>query len=272
MNSCNNRNTEPMLAGLERLGLSQYEAKCYLTLVGQGAANGYAVAKHAGIPTSKVYAALESLKVKGFVQSNNLDKPRYCPVDPDHVIERVRVQMEENLNMLSTNLRELFTVDTAFSAIALTNNQEILRHLRQLVTNTTGKLLMTAWPQELALVETDLHDLASLAKVFILCYGKYTIKGAKIFSHRRADLVMKENPGRMLLAVADGREALAAFYGAGNIAQGIWWRSTNIAAIIADHILHDVSLNQVIQALPDELQTNMEKKLVHLRRKLYFHE
>jgi len=178
--------------------------------------------------------------------------------------------MEDNLTMLGANLRELFTADTAFSATALTSAQEIFSHLRQLVQGTDRKLLMTAWPEELALIEAEVRSISSKAEVFILCYGNYKIKGAKMLYHRRADLVLNQSPGRMLLAVADGNQALAASYGTGNIAQGTCWRSANIAAIIADHILHDISLNQVMQTLPDKSQVATEKKLACLRKKLYF--
>jgi sugar-specific transcriptional regulator TrmB len=52
---------EPVVARLQALGFSNYEARVYLGLLRHGPQNGNEVSKSAGLPSSKVYSTLERL-------------------------------------------------------------------------------------------------------------------------------------------------------------------------------------------------------------------
>ncbi len=63
-----------MIEQLRRVGLSEYEAKAYLTLLRLGIRGGQSVAKVSGVPPTRVYDALHSLVHKGLVTKIQ-DKP-----------------------------------------------------------------------------------------------------------------------------------------------------------------------------------------------------
>ena len=71
---------------IEKLGLSPYESKCYLTLVKYGNLSGKEIAKHSSVPPTSVYRNLEALQRKGFVQIIQKEPLMYQIVDPDIAI------------------------------------------------------------------------------------------------------------------------------------------------------------------------------------------
>ena len=52
---------------LNKIGLTDAEAKVYLTLLQNGSLSGYEAGKLAGVTRSKIYNILESLITKGFI-------------------------------------------------------------------------------------------------------------------------------------------------------------------------------------------------------------
>ena len=49
------------IAHLAEIGLSEYEAKVYLSLLRESPSTAYEIARLSGVPTSKVYAVLGKL-------------------------------------------------------------------------------------------------------------------------------------------------------------------------------------------------------------------
>jgi Cd2+/Zn2+-exporting ATPase len=74
---------------LMALGLTEYESKVYLALLGEHPATGYQIGKAAGIPRSMVYEALGRLEARGAVLKTIEEKAAlYRPVSPDSLLDR----------------------------------------------------------------------------------------------------------------------------------------------------------------------------------------
>lgn len=74
---------------LNKLGLTDSEAKVYLALLRNGSASGYEASKISAVPRSKIYNILESLTIKGYIiyaeeENNN----RYAAVPIDEIEKR----------------------------------------------------------------------------------------------------------------------------------------------------------------------------------------
>ncbi|BDZ47720.1 TrmB family transcriptional regulator [Naasia aerilata] len=59
---------QQLFDALIQLGFSQYEAKCYVGLIGTEGLTGYGVAKVTGVPQPKVYETLRRLERRGVAQ------------------------------------------------------------------------------------------------------------------------------------------------------------------------------------------------------------
>ena len=88
-----------MIIKLKKLGLSPYEAKCYVTLVKYSSLSGKDIAKKSGVPPTSVYRNLESLQEKGFVSLLQKEPLIYQAVNPEiaitHYVNLKKVVLEE---------------------------------------------------------------------------------------------------------------------------------------------------------------------------------
>jgi len=69
------------------IGLSKYEARCYLTLVTEGALQGMQVAARSGVPATSVYRVLESLRDKGLIKLVRKNPLTYQAPSPEVVLQ-----------------------------------------------------------------------------------------------------------------------------------------------------------------------------------------
>jgi len=60
-----------IIENMKKLGFSEYESRVYLSLLTHYPVNGYTLSKNSGIPRSRIYEVLESLKAKQVVFEKN---------------------------------------------------------------------------------------------------------------------------------------------------------------------------------------------------------
>lgn len=98
---------EGIVDGLRKLGLTQYEAKAYATLVGMGEATAREVNEISGVPRTRIYDILHDLGKKGFVESSEGSPTYYRAVEPDQVMERLRNELVESIDRSASELKGL---------------------------------------------------------------------------------------------------------------------------------------------------------------------
>ena len=124
---------------LEQIGLTAYERKALVTLMVCGVADAAALCREGGIPTSKIYRAMEKLAQLGFVQMQPTRPKMYAALPPEVIASRVielgREQAERivaGAEDLRTTLASLSTRARAkhpFVDLALGADSHVRRHL-----------------------------------------------------------------------------------------------------------------------------------------------
>jgi len=71
-----NGKEKEILEMLSAYGLANYEARIYFTLLTIGEAKVLDITRRASVPQSKSYEVLESLRVKGFVELSEAERPK----------------------------------------------------------------------------------------------------------------------------------------------------------------------------------------------------
>jgi hypothetical protein len=66
-----------VLAILQELSFTEYEAKAYLALLEKAPLSGYAVSLNSGVPRSKIYEVLGGMVARGDVMISQEDTPLY---------------------------------------------------------------------------------------------------------------------------------------------------------------------------------------------------
>ena len=88
---------------VNKLLLSQYETKAYLSLVAKYPLNGSQLSKHSGIPSAKIYEVLRNLLEKGLV--TEVGKGIYAPLPPEEMLKNLRHGFGTYLNGLEEKIK-----------------------------------------------------------------------------------------------------------------------------------------------------------------------
>ncbi len=96
---------------LRELGLTDYEIKCYLTLIRYGSLNGLKLSRLSNIPQGKVYHIANRLNEKGFVSLIDASPKLFKAVNPSicipHIISNEKERLEEIEKELPDQINEL---------------------------------------------------------------------------------------------------------------------------------------------------------------------
>jgi sugar-specific transcriptional regulator TrmB len=97
---------ESVVEKLQRVGLTEYEAKAYLALLNTHLSTATKVAEKSGVPRTKIYSVLESLKNKGSVRVHSGVPLLFKAVEPVRVFEKAKEDYAEFLESVQTTLKE----------------------------------------------------------------------------------------------------------------------------------------------------------------------
>ena len=97
---------ENVVEKLKRIGLAEYEAKAYLALLNTHLCTATQVSEKSGVPRTKIYAVLESLKQKGWVRIYSGVPLLFKAVDPLTVFEQIKEDYTTFLDAAQATLKE----------------------------------------------------------------------------------------------------------------------------------------------------------------------
>ncbi|NJR71727.1 MAG: TrmB family transcriptional regulator, partial [Gammaproteobacteria bacterium] len=138
---------------LMALGLTEYESKVYLALLGEHPATGYQIGKAAGIPRSMVYEALGRLEARGAVLKTVEEKAAlYRPVSPETLLDRYAEESRIRISELRTGLAPLYNRQDEGRLWNFTGRREALHYAADLIANAKQELM-------LVLTDADVEEL-----------------------------------------------------------------------------------------------------------------
>lgn len=97
---------EALIAELQGLGLTRYEAMAYLALISRNIDTAKRLSRDSGIPRTKIYSVLEGLSAKGWVRILSGWPLLFRPVDPTRVVAAKRREYESFLGHIERRLEE----------------------------------------------------------------------------------------------------------------------------------------------------------------------
>jgi sugar-specific transcriptional regulator TrmB len=99
-----------IVESLKTLGLSEYQAKVYVALVGYGTASASEISTASKVPQNKVYSVLKELEEDGlvFVGGSGKGANIYRPNNPDFFIREMRIKYNNATSTARDFLLPLF--------------------------------------------------------------------------------------------------------------------------------------------------------------------
>lgn len=255
---------------LNKIGLTDAEAKVYLTLLQNGSLSGYEAGKLAGVPRSKIYNILESLIMKGFIlyteyESNN----KYAAVSMAEVSERVEDETKGVLADLSERL-SIFPQKTNLDNIwHIRTNGNVFAKCRDIIRRTKEELLVQIWMGDLPCVLSDIRMLEEKGcRLGLVIFGAEEgeeIPLKKYCRHGMGEEKKKEMGGRWITLVSDMQEVVFGQIISNSIAEVIWTKSRPMISLAAECVRHDMYFYKSADKFTDIMRQEYGEDLEGIR-------
>jgi len=89
-----------MILSLNRIGLTDYEAKVFIALVAAGYSTAEEVARMSSIPRTSAYKVLDSLREKGFISTSRGRPKLFTPIDIAQIKKEIMSDIESSFSKL----------------------------------------------------------------------------------------------------------------------------------------------------------------------------
>lgn len=261
-----------LLADLQRIGFSEYEARIYLCLLGNSPATAYEISKEAGLPRANTYAALESLKKKSAVQPVTENPVRYTPVLPDTLLSRVSTEINDVCDRLVVALRDLPQEQPSDVVWTVSGDGPVHAKFSDLIANAKRHIWIKADESILHLHEAELKKAAERdLGILIIMFGsdpEQFVYGpaCKVYLHEGTGIRLGQ-ADNLFTIVVDFQLALTASRGVEITAA--YTSSDPVLRMAETLIRHDVYMAEIFQEFGPQIEKKFGTHLLDLRRKTF---
>ncbi|MBN1883209.1 MAG: TrmB family transcriptional regulator [Deltaproteobacteria bacterium] len=267
---------------LERLGLTQYEAKVYLALLAEHPATAYTISRHSRVPHSRVYEVARRLIAKDLVIQSDTDPERFSPIPPDDLIDKLVMDHDRAVEGLKDQLEQISFRSDFEPVWTVPGRDEAIEKAREIIATATERIYIGIWDEEMKELLDEIRGAAARGvEIVFLIYGTMRVDVGSVFYHSVDAITDRHQLGRSIDIVVDSRTALSGRLGRdardmppsgtgdGNSSscQVVWTKNQGLINAIEGYIIHDFYLAEIYQALGDEIEDIFGKNMTDLRRR-----
>ena len=248
-------------SNLKELGFSQYEATCYMALVGEHPVNGSQLSKLSGIARSRIYDVLRSLISKGYVMEIN--SGQYAPLPSDELIRRLKKTFETNLSAFETQLSNSTRKEDFEYIWTITGYDNVMERAIEMIHEAKEEIYVRLFPEASRRLDQYLTAAAQRGvKIRYIAMGKIPKKFDVMVMHPDHEHLQKTIGGRSFEVITDKREALVGIFGAGqeDISPINWTRNQWFIVANRDSLRHDF-YHSFLEKILDQRQELTEDEL-----------
>jgi len=231
-------------AVLRELGLTEYEARAYLSLLEGGPMTAGRVSGASGVPYSKVYEALNSLEGKGWVRAEAGRPSRYFPRSPSEALGAARLRFESRMAQWEKTvlgelqpLYERREIRERPDIWIVRGEFNILAKLQEVLATVEREIMIAAPALSEAMVEAVYPALARLrdtgVRVLLMASRGAEAKGLEKVCEVAEVRVRDQMFGGGV--IADGREAVLLLGGEGGSTLAIWSDHAGLVKLAKDY-------------------------------------
>ncbi|HUZ08844.1 MAG TPA: helix-turn-helix domain-containing protein [Acidimicrobiales bacterium] len=253
---------ERILESLQATGMSGYEAKAYLALLGAGEPiNGYEVAKRSGVPRSTVYESLAKLLLRGaaFEIRTENGSTLYVALPPQTLIQRLSRSFQSHLDHLNSVLPEVTEPVESHLVHNMDGRSAVLERAADLIYSAKKELYVSAWAEELDELRFPLEDaVRKRVDIVLLRFGDSSVDVGASYNHVfSSPEVVLDRVGCRLLVIAPDRESVLIGGAVGENMWGLFSDDPAVVLLAVEYVRHDISY----QVLVEELGIDRVRKL-----------
>lgn len=246
------------------LGFTPNEARVYLALLQQPGANGYELAKTAGLPRSNVYHVLAGLLGKNAIQKISEDPVRYLAHAPADVLGRIKRDTSARCDALAADLATLAPQPEPAAFWTLRGRAVIVERVNALVGEATSRVAICLWAEDLDWVRSTLHEAASTGcGIVVNLFGEADLEFGEVYQHEDPAKVVG---GHLLTLTVDSSAALVAALD--EPAGAVYTRHPALVRLVEKLIRDETYLAAIYERFRADLEAAYGPHLLDLRRKL----
>ena len=98
-----------LIDSLRNLGLTEYEAKVFISLARHGSGTATDIHMFSGIPRPAVYGVLKKLAERGIIEVQHTKPMRYKCLPPEEAIEKIKKDFEQETELALGKLNEIYS-------------------------------------------------------------------------------------------------------------------------------------------------------------------
>ena len=135
---------EGLSVELEKVGLTNYEARCYLGAIALGSGRAEEIAELARVPRTSAYKALDSLAARGFMEQSE-DRPmRFIPADPLSLLGRLRGDLDTTFDRIA-GIQEAFGTRGVPQVVYTLNGEDrVLMKIGEMIERAKKRIIISS--------------------------------------------------------------------------------------------------------------------------------
>ncbi len=233
---------------LKEIGLSDYEARTYLTLLEDSPLTAYEAAGQAGLPTSKIYGVIKKLIEKEMVlELAEGSKKRYSPQDPEEFLGSYRYKMDKTLSNLSRELKKTGKSRNVSYIWNLKDREALMERAERMIIASKETILLSVWEEEFSSLADLVKEKENQGvKCAVVHFGPSALTWESLFSHPIQDTLYSEKGGRGFTLVTDSSSALSGTFSRDE-PQGAWSSNKGFVTLAEDYIKHDIYIMKIVE-------------------------
>lgn len=255
---------------LNKIGLTDAEAKVYLTLLKNGSATGYEASKFSAVPRSKIYNVLESLVMKGFIlYSGEENTNRYAAVPMDEIAERVRHDTDATLGELEVQLKDYRAETDMDEFWHIKEYENVFAKCLSILKKTKSELLLQIWEEDMPKLLSQIQELENKGiRLGIVYFGdtkEKEISLKHVCRHGMLEEKRAEMGGRFLTLVSDNQEVVFGQIISDAASEVIWTKSKPMVAMAAECVRHDMYFYKSASLFREQMQEELGEDFHKIR-------
>ncbi len=241
--------TENGIRVLQEFGFSNYEARAYLTLLGNSPLTGYQLAKLCGVPRSRIYETLEKLTQKGLVFTLQSDPVRHAPLNSRELLTRLRSGFDDSLKILEDEVAHAPSRSAMESIWTIQGRANILAKAQDMIVGASESVYLAAWDQVIREIKPALEQAGARGvRIIVVSCGDVDLSTGILYRHRFQEQ-LSATGGSSIDLVVDGTEVLVGEATQGEMGQAAWTRNIGLVFIAQEYIRHEVYIHKLIEKL-----------------------
>jgi len=249
---------------LKELGFSQYEATCYMALVGNHPVNGSQLSKISGIARSRIYDVLRSLISKGYVIEVN--SGQYAPLPSDELVRRLKRNFDSNIEAFEDQIANASQKDDLEYVWTITGYENVMEKAIEMIKEAKEEIYVRLFPEANKYLDEYLTQADKRGvKIRYIAMGKIPKKFDIQVMHPDHEHLQQIIDGRSIEVITDKSEALVGIFEKGNedISPINWTRNQWFIVANRDSLRHDFYHCFLEKILDQNQELTKEEKRIY---------